>query len=305
MDISKANFSEIFGMELLPTSLEIIEKHNFKYQPIDSSQFESALIRYVDFLMSEKKKSGPEYQQIWEKGWQENLDEFKKSGDINDLMPKFVKKSEYVRFQGSWISPEDPNFETNFVELLRDVIFRKYFSTATTIWEIGSGTGLNLVHLSKIFPEKELVGCDWANASVDIINELNIYLGLNIKGHLFDLFTPNIELINSINPGAGLLTIGTLEQAGKNFQPFLDYVLSSPFKTIIHVETNYELYNKNSIFDNLAIHYIEKRNWLKGYFAALKELEKKGQVKIIDERKTFGSFFHDGYTYTVWEKLNV
>ncbi len=81
--------------------------------------------------------------------------------------------------------------------------------------------------------------------------------------------------------------------------------MSSPFKTIIHFETNYELYDKNSLFDNLVIHYIEKRNWLKGYFAALKVLEKNGKIRILDERKTFGSFFHDGYTVTVWEKLNV
>ena len=148
MEISTANFSQIFGMTLSSTAREIIEKHNFKYNSIDSKQFESAIIRYVDFLMSEKEKSGPEYQNIWEKGWQENLDLFKLSGNISDLIPKFVRKSEFVRFQGSWISPEDPNFETNFVELLRDVIFRRYFSSATAIWEIGSGTGLNLVHLS-------------------------------------------------------------------------------------------------------------------------------------------------------------
>jgi hypothetical protein len=255
--------------------------------------------------MSDKKKSGPEYQNIWEKGWQENLDLFKSSGNISDLIPKFVRKSEFVRFQGSWISPEDPNFETNFVELLREVIFRKFFSNSPAIWEVGSGTGLNLVHLSRIFPEKDLVGCDWTNSSIDIISELNKHLGLNIKGHLFDLFSPNLELIRSINSDSGLLTIGTLEQSGENFHAFLDFVLASPFKTVVHLETNYELYDKSCLFDYLAVRYIEKRNWLKGYFAALRELEHDGKIKIIDERKTFGSFFHDGYTYTVWEKIDV
>jgi hypothetical protein len=305
MEISKANFSEIFGMTLSSTAIEIIEKHNFKYNSIDSKQSESAIIRYIDFLMSEKKKSGPEYQNIWEKGWQENLDLFKSSGNISDLIPKFVRKSEFVRFQGSWISPEDPNFETNFVELLRDVIFRKFFSNSPAIWEVGSGTGLNLVHLSRIFPEKDLVGCDWANSSIDIISELNKHLGLNIKGHLFDLFSPNLELIRSIKSDSGLLTIGTLEQSGENFHAFLDFVLASPFKTVVHLETNYELYDKSCLFDYLAVRYIEKRNWLKGYFAELRILEQKGKIRIIDERKTFGSFFHDGYTYTVWEKVNV
>lgn len=51
--------------------------------------------------------------------------------------------------------------------------------------------------------------------------------------------------------------------------------------------------------------YIVKRNWLRGYFSALRDLEKVGKIKIIQKRKTFGSFFHDGYTVTVWENLSV
>ena len=73
----------------------------------------------------------------------------------------------------------------------------------------------------------------------------------------------------------------------------------------MHIETNYELYDENNFLDYLSKKYIVKRNWLRGYFSALRDLEKEGKIKIIQERKTFGTFFYDGYTVTVWENLNV
>jgi len=54
-----------------------------------------------------------------------------------------------------------------------------------------------------------------------------------------------------------------------------------------------------------SLEIIEKHNWLNEYVTAIRALERESQVKVIDERKTLGSFFHDGFTYTVRENLNV
>lgn len=305
MKISVEDFEEILELKLSDEAKKLVNDKNFEYEFADSEEHNLGLIKFVNFLTEYKKESGPEYQEIWEKGWQENLDSFVSTGELSDLIPKFVRKKELIRFKGRWISPVDAEFETNFVMVMRDAIFRQNFCDSSSIWEFGSGTGLNLVHLSKILPNKKLFGCDWAKPSVQILEELNKKLDLDIHGFQFDLFHPNNQFLEEISENSGLFTIGTMEQLGQNYQPILDFILDSHFKRIVHIETNFELYDENNFLDYLSKKYIVKRNWLRGYFSTLKDMEKLGKIKIIQERKTFGSFFHDGYTLTVWENLNV
>lgn len=106
-----------------------------------------------------------------------------------------------------------------------------------------------------------------------------------------------------IAPSAGVLTIGTLEQIGRNFGPFLDFLLEKKPRICVHVETLYEVYDQDNLVDWLAAAYLEKRNYLRGFLARMRELEAEGRVRILDLRRTFGSFYHDGYTYLVWEPL--
>lgn len=305
MELGIGDFEEILGSQLSAESQKFVERTNFQYKLANSEQVNAGLIKFVNFLLDYKKESGPEYHEIWERGWQENLDSYIGSGELNDLIPKFVRRKDLIRFRGGWISPEDPEFETNFVMVLRDTVFRANFLDAASIWEFGSGTGLNLVHMSKILPEKQLFGCDWAMPSVQILNELNRKLKLNIRGFQFDLFQPEYEILKDVSPNSGLFTIGTMEQIGQDYQSFLDFILASNFKRIVHIETNYEIYDDSNLLDFLAKKYIEKRNWLRGYFSTLRKLEQAGKIKIHMEKRTFGSFFHDGYTITTWENLNV
>jgi len=303
--IRPENFEEIFQSKLSGDATEFIKTKNFNYQIASTTEFEAGILRYIKFLLSEKKASGPEYHEIWERGWNENLNAYQTSGKLEELLPKFVRENELIRFNGNWIVPEDPSFEKNFVHVLRDVIFREYFADVSSIWEFGCGTGLNLVHASTIFPNKRLYASDWAAPSIEIIEEINKNLSLSITPFHFNLFEPDEKKLPGSTHNGGLFTIGTMEQIGTNFEPFLEFILNSEFKVIVHIETNYELYIEDSLIDYLAKRYLEKRNWLRGYFKKLHELEEEGKIRLIQERKTFGSFFHDGYTFTVWEKIDV
>ena len=305
MNITKLDFEEIIGIPIPLVAQKFIEANNFNYRILSKYEANLAFIEYIDFLATKKKISGPEYLEIWEKGWQESLESFRDTLNVSELLPKFIRKGKPIRFRGKFIAPEDPNFESNFVEVIREAVFQKYFSDSKSIWEFGCGTGLNLVHLSKIFPKKQLVGLDWALPSIHILEELSKSLGLNLKGQLFDIFNPSLEILDTVPANSGLFTVGTMEQIGAQFFPFLNALLKSKFKTIIHIETNYELYDKTDLFDYFPVKYIEKRNWLIGYFSELKKLEGEGKIDIIHQRKTFGSFFHDGYTITIWENKHV
>ena len=70
------------------------------------------------------------------------------------------------------------------------------------------------------------------------------------------------------------------------------------------METAYELYDPRVLVDFLSMKYLEKRDWSRGYFSELRRLEAEGRVEIIEQERTFGSFFHEGYTVTVWRPIS-
>lgn len=280
-----------------------INNSNFKYRIVEGRELENAILEIIKTLDSENISiTGPHRQDDWEKGWLENLSEFKHSNyNINTLIPKFVKKGQYIRFNGNLISPESEFFETHFVSVLRYYLFSRYLKNIDNLYEFGTGTGLNLVSAYEVFPHLRLIGLDWANATEDILRELNKKLSINIFSKRFNLFKPDNKYV--LKKNSAILTIGTLEQLGENFRPFIKYLLKNKPKICIHMETLYDTYDKNNLLDYLAIKYLEKRNYLRGFLPYLISLEKKNKIKIIEIRRTFGSLYHEGYTYLVWKTL--
>jgi len=296
----------MFGVDikqLPPLVKRTIKKSNFRYRIIDGREYDEAILRILKTLFSDTiKVTGPHRLLDWEKGWEENLQKFTASNyDLHQLVPKFVKKGEYIRFEGHFIKTESDSFETDFVTIMRYFLFTRYFKEINTLYEFGAGTGLNLVAASEIFPNMKLVGLDWVQSSVDIVSALQKKLHIPISGKKFDLFNPEKNYL--LDKNAGVLTIGTLEQLGSNFEPFIRFLLANKPKICIHIETTYELYNQDNLFDYLAVKYLEKRNYLRGFLSFLQKLEQNKVVKILDVRRTFGSFYHDGYTYIVWKPL--
>ena len=210
-------------------------------------------------------------------------------------------KGEYNRLQGNLIKVESNSFEGDFVNIIRLYLFNKYYKNIATLYEFGAGTGVNLVAAAEIFPKMKLVGLDWANSSMEMSNSLKDKLKINISGKRMDLFNPDEKY--NLDRDSAVLTIGTLEQLGENFKPFINYLLKNKPKICIHLETLYEIYNQNNLLDFLAVKYLEKRKYLIGFLPFLKKLEKEKKIKILEVKRTFGSFYHEGYTYTVWKPI--
>jgi len=49
--------------------------------------------------------------------------------------------------------------------------------------------------------------------------------------------------------------------------------------------------------------YTKKRNYLFGYLSTLRSLEKRGDIKILQEQRTFGGQYHEGYSFVVWKPM--
>lgn len=305
-NLTSKSFGNVFDTKgnALPVLVEqTIKKANFKYNKVDGKKYDEAILKVIKTLDSQALKiSGPDRLHDWEKGWEENLQAFKRSKyDLNQLIPKFVKEDAYIRFQGNFIEPQSDSFETDFVTVIRYYLYDKYYKNLDTLYEFGAGTGLNLIAASEMFPEMKLVGLDWTNSSIKIINSIKKRLNINISGERFDLFNPDKNY--RLNKNSAILTIGALEQLGQNFKPFINYLLRSKPKICINLETLYEVYDQNNLLDYLAMKYLEKRNYLRGFLPYLKNLEAKKKISILEIRRTFGSFYHDGYTYIVWRPI--
>ncbi len=268
------------------------------YRILTPKETIQTVIRVIDTLLSaELPIAGPGRKQAWEDGWGENLEAFEDSGnDLTTLIPKFVK-SETMRLPHEYMMPLVPDLETGLVTELRLELFR-LFEEADAVYEFGCGTGLNLVVLAQMYPDKKLYGLDWSTNSCTIIDLIARQRNINLTGVLFDMFKPDYGL--EIEPNSALFTIGAMEQLGTNFEPFLQFMIDKRFLVCLNIETLYELYDPESLYDFLAIKYLEKRGYLRGYLVRLKELESQGKIEILKVRKGFGCLYHNGYSYVVW-----
>lgn len=298
-----SDFSRLLGVAEESFSDEIrqyIETTDFRYRILEGAERERILLETLKTIDSGTLTlSGPRKQAAWERGWAENLSAFEQSGnDLNTLIPKFIRKGKVMRLHGSFIMPSNPDFETAMVWVMRDVLFRKYFGGVRAVFEFGCGTGLNLLHLARIFPGKPLYGLDWAQASCDIVNRLGESREVNLKGIRFDMYYPDPTL--DVTGADGVFTIGALEQLGNGFTPFLSFLCSKSPAMCIHFETMDELYTDPTLSDYLIKRYSRARNYLDGFLTDLRQLEKQGAAEILQVQRTFGVQYHEGYSFVVW-----
>lgn len=306
VSIGAAEFMEIFGIapeEFSAPWREMVAKAHLRYQGIPPDYRDQIINGILQRIASGSMwVSGPNKEWIWEKGWRENLQEYKRTRDVSALTPKFIQSQPVLRLQRDYIKPVNADFEFALVDIYRRWLFSRYFADAKAVYEFGCGSCQHLPVLSDIFPGRPIYGLDWAGASMEIAAELGARNGRNIRGIPFNLLSPDHGL--ALQDDAAVLTVGAMEQLGKDYRPFVDFLLAKRPGIIVHVETIQELYDAKYLLDYLALQYDAKRNYLNGYLTALRELEREGRLEIIkSQRVFFGSMYHDGYSFIVWRPV--
>ena len=173
MKLTEEAVSKSFGGDLNDTCRKFLEETNFNYEVIEGQDRDSYIMSNLDMIQSDTQViAAPERTEVWEKGWKENLDDFKKTQDISAVLPKFIRPNHILRFNQEYIKTENEYFERDFVKLFQMWFFDKYMSDYDHIYEFGCGSGFNLATIAEMFPDKSLVGTDFAHSSVDLINAL-------------------------------------------------------------------------------------------------------------------------------------
>lgn len=301
--LGETGFAALVGASpecLAPACREVLAAADFSYTVLRGRERENCLLQALRAASDRAlPASGPQRAGDWQRGWHENLRALEASGNEPvTLIPRY-NKYDVLRLAGDYVRVADRGFEYGFYTALRAHLFAHWFRSLGRIVEFGCGTGTSLLQLAAAFPDAELVGCDWAPASQEILARLSTRLGRTIRGHRFDMFAPDAGL--ALGPGTAVLTSAALEQLGPRHDAFVDYLLAGRPSLCLHIEPICELYDSNDLFDEVALRYHRHRNYLVGFLPRLRELEREGRAEILEVRRTgFGSFFHEGYSVVAW-----
>ena len=246
--------------------------------------------------------SGENDSSRWESGWTEILRLIQISNFEPELLKPQYFKYDILRLNRKFIQVSDIDFEYNLFTLLRKIIFKKYLSQYSKIIEFGCGTGGNLYILRNLFPEAFLMGCDWTKSSQKILEIISRNVSKQIEGERFNMLTLEGKENIPLDMNTAVITIHSMEQLANSFQPILNYFLSQKPGIVFHLEPILELYDPEDPFDDLAIQYHKRKNYLNGYLPALEELEQKKLIKIIQKNRfCFGNMFEEQYSLIVWK----
>lgn len=302
MIITKNCIQKNLNFKINSIILNRIENLKLNYEILNNKEFESYILDFIKTLDSNLKAAGEHRKNDWESGWAENFKDFQKTLNLNALTPKYHTKQTISRFNRNIISHSGGDFDLKLHELFVDSVLMEYLSEYQNIFEFGCGTGYHVFRLNEMLPNKNWTALDWSKSSQKLINLVCEKMSLsNIFSENFDYFNPNYNI--NISESA-LYTIASLEQIGRNFIPFIEYIQSKKPNICIHFEPISEVLDENNLVDNLTIKYFKKRNYLDGFLTYLNNLEKIGKAKIIDVRRlNYGSQYVEGHTLIIWKPI--
>ena len=279
-----------------------IEKYDFRYRRLNAKE-RAGVIEGVLGRMSGFTEVGAHRQGIWESCWTDASAAYEAGdGKASTLDPSFMGATPVLRLGSDYAKPQLPDFETHWFRIIRHWLFTRYLSEAKRVFEFGCGSGFNLDCLARMYPEKVLTGLDWSNAAVDLVDRIAADHGHKLHGEHFDFFDPNPDL--ELGTGSVAMTFAALEQTGKNFKTFAEWLLACKPDLVVSMEPVLEFYDAECEFDRLAIRYHNVRKYLNGYYSWLREQEKQNRVKILKaHRCRFGSLYHEGYSLLIWKPL--
>ena len=274
---------------------------DLSYSEISKSANNEAILRVLNALNSDLIQVGAHRSGDWEKGWQENYENYKQSKNLSDVVPKYFNKIPLIRWKQEWIQPNSPTMEYDMLGLIVNFITDSYLEDFSNVYEFGCGTGHNLLRIRNRMPDVNLIGLDWATSSQALIRQVAVDTSdPKFTGENFDYFKPNRDL--KIRDNSAVITVASLEQTGSKFNEFIDYLVEQKPSLVIHIEPMWEPLDETNLLDYLSIKYFEKRNYLNGLQKYIEHLENQGKAEIVKKDRTYvGSFYIDGYSLLVWK----
>ncbi len=302
--LQASDFARLFGgteRQVVEWCAPYLTAHDWRYRVLTGEDRDACLLQAVHRLdRKAAPAAGTDRQPDWEAGWRQNLNDFLASGgDLDALVPKYIRPGEYIRLFGQYVQPANRDFVKFYTQIFRAWLTQRFFEDAAAVYEFGCGPCSHVAYLAQTLAGVPVYGFDWAEASGDILRAIADRYGWPVAGGRFDFFAPDPGVV--LDDGAVVLTFGALEQVGGDHGAFLDFLLANRPRRCVHVEGLEELYDDRDLLDALARRYHRGRNYLSGFLTRLRALEGEGRIVIESvHRHHFGTRFDDTFSYVVW-----
>ncbi|MDE2101419.1 MAG: class I SAM-dependent methyltransferase [Patescibacteria group bacterium] len=297
--LNSTDFARMFSCpadDLSDSVLDMIWSKDWTHQVLEGLEL-SAVVNDLNSRLAQLNKADSGTER-WDLGWKENLDNYKSTGDLKALDPRYIRPNQPLRLHSQFIKAKERDFELNWYKVFRQWFFSNFLSGYRTIYEFGSGSGHNLPFLCEMFPMAEVHALDWSIPAIEIAEELRRRLRINVTGRRFDLFNPDGELA----PNSAVLTVGVIEQTGTKWPSFLEWLIDQKPGIVCHIEPIVEWYYPDNVVDRTAIDAHCVRGFQTGYVEALRERQREGRIRILRTHRTgFGSMVTEGYSQLIWE----
>jgi SAM-dependent methyltransferase len=276
--------------------------YDFNYVPLSLPERDGVVAGILEKLDGFTRVGGHRHA-IWERCWSDARTSFHDAdGDLAALDPPFMGAHPIVRLDGDYVRPTDPKFERRWFTVLRRWLFARHLVGAKKIYEFGCGSGFNLAAAARQFPGAELVGLDWSQSAVELVDDIGRSSGFRLAGRHFDFFAPDDRV--PVGSDSVAMTFAALEQTGERFRPFAEWLLRKRPKLVLSMEPILEFYDPASPVDQLAIRYHVHRGYLDGYYGWVKAQADAGRVEIVQSlRPYFGSLYHEAYSIVAWRPV--
>ncbi len=293
----------------LVSLLNLFDPENIKYagddfilNRVDGEQRDSLILQIINRIYhTPLKESGAHRLPEWERGWSENLDKLLQSEDPSALIPGYFSTNSICRVGSDLYQANSPTVEPALLRAVQIDLLKHFSPEASHVYEFGCGSGNNLRNIRDAIPGAKITGLDWATSSQEIISKMS-EKGLldRVMGKNFNFFEPDYSF--DLEPNSTVLTCAALEQIGDKWGVFLQYLIDKSPRLIINIEPISELLNSNNLLDSLSAEYGRRRNYLKGYYDGLLDLQKEKKINILHSSQSrLGSMYINGYSIVVWE----
>lgn len=167
--ITYKDFEKILGFKVDKDCKSKIQNFNLKYKELTKKERDLYILHVMNVLTDKITKSGEHRINEWENGWSENLNKFKETNNITDLIPKYHGKNRVVRWKKDVVMPVTENFDYKIHTCFVDAILHHYLKNIDNVFEFGCGPGYHLIRLNEYNKNLKLYGSDWTSASQNII----------------------------------------------------------------------------------------------------------------------------------------
>lgn len=295
--------------QLSPLVQQVINGTDLRLRAPSAVERDAILLGVLRGIREDQQVVGSSSRtEVWNRGWGENLADFKQGGSKTALVPKFMRSNQPIRWQKSFYFPLDLHFEQNYAEILRAYVFDYFKSEGIReIHEFGAGTGWNLLRAWELLetdPDIRFVGSDFVPSSVELIRHVAVECKAPIESRLFDMRRPD-ESYSFANPLlSGVFTFGSLEQLAGDLSSMLDFLVEKKPAIVISIEPASETYDLESLEDFTAFWFQTQRGYSSRLIERLKNLEDKELIRIERiKRLGFGSVMMEGYNLFIWRVL--